>query len=69
LLPALLIMIFIGVSQGLPLIRNKQYRELTGFALVWFAATVFFTLVTSQVYLPSLVEVLESIYSFIGLLD
>ena len=69
MLPLLLLMIIIAALQGPPLVRNKQYRELAGFALVWLAATIFTTLVASQVPLPHLNELLEGFYNFIGLFE
>lgn len=66
MIPVLLIMILIAIFQVPPLVRNKQSRELIGFALVWSMATIFAALVASDVTLPGLVDLLELLYSYVG---
>jgi hypothetical protein len=58
----LLIMITIALFQVPMLLRQKQYRELLGFSMIWLIATVYSLMVVLRVPLPGAVDVLEYIY-------
>ena len=62
-------MLIIAAVQVPPLLRNQQHRELFGFALVWVMATGLSILVTADINLPNLVDVIETLYSFLGWIE
>lgn len=60
----MLIIYFIEVPA---LFRDKMYRELLCFGLLWVLAFVYASLVALDVPLPTVVEVLEGLYSLVNL--
>lgn len=61
----MLIMIAIAVYQVPGLLRQKQWRELAAFALMWLVAGVYALLTAMRFPLPTLVEALTFIYEIL----
>lgn len=49
------------------LVRNKMYRELLSFSILWVLAFIYASLVALKVPLPTVVDVLENLYGVINL--
>lgn len=65
----MLIMAAIAFFQVPRLLREKRYRELLGFSLLWFVAGAYATMVAANVSLPTVIDVLEFVYSRIPVIQ
>ena len=68
---AAMLMVLIAIYQVPPLVKQKQWAELAGFALVWTMATAYALLVLSPVPVPRPIDLIralmQAIYSYLGL--
>ncbi len=61
-----LIMLLIAFLQVPVLLRQKQRKELLSFSALWIVAAVYSLLVTLNVPLPTLLEVIDIVYGGIS---
>ncbi len=61
------IMIAIALFEAPKLLRQKQYGELLAFSAMWGMAFGYAALVVMRVELPTILNVLEFIYTTVGL--
>ena len=62
-----LVMIAIALFEAPKLLRQKQIGELLAFGAMWGMAFGYAAMVVMRVELPTLLNVLEFIYAFVGL--
>jgi hypothetical protein len=60
-------MLSIAIYQVPRLLRSRQWRELAVFGLLWLISGAYAFMVAMRVPLPTLVEVVTSIYKIIHL--
>ncbi len=61
------VMLAIASFEAPKLLKQKQYGELLAFSVMWGMAFGYAALVVMRVELPSLINVLEFVYAFVGL--
>ena len=61
------IMIAIALFEAPKLLKQKQYGELLAFGALWGMAFGYAALVVMRVELPTIMNVLEFVYAFVGL--
>jgi hypothetical protein len=62
-------MVSIAFFQVPGLLREKRYRELLGFTLMWVVAGGYAAAVAANIPLPTVIDVLGTIYSRIPVLQ
>lgn len=62
-----LVMLSIAIYQVPRLLRQKQWRELAAFGLVWLAAGIYAFMTAMELPLPTIVEIVTFIYETIPL--
>lgn len=60
-----LVMVVIAIIEVPKLLRQKSYGEVAAFGAMWLIAFVYGGLVVLRVELPSVMDVMHSIYSII----